>query len=244
MIVFVCEDFLATSNESQRDAKQARADFIDGMKAQLGGELEVAPKERKLGDGISSIDLWMTRDGEKVFAARLVTTALKGGASRFSMCGSRVPSSTGPAKCDRILELLSTEGPSRYLRPQVEPKFLGKKVAVPAGCNVDSVDWRFRITCGAVQLVVMELPQDTDLEAHVGQAAEAMRSAGGFVERAPKACKIGGASASCTVMGSDAKKSTAFFGAAVVESKPVYVHCAQPAHHQKPHALCEQLISF
>jgi hypothetical protein len=150
--------------------------------------------------------------------------------------------------CQKVLPFLAEKGPAPFRIPSSEPTFLGKPLAIPAGCEtVDASDKGFKVQCGETAVLVsMKVRKLEDLPSAVGAVSAALLSMAGATTGQNRDCRIGGVTVQCRTIhsGEGPNRVVAYIGGAEVENVPVVVACAQPADQTGVHPLCANVMTF
>ncbi len=246
--IFGCEGGLAASVGEYPDVAPEEALRVHAASLRTFGEVSTEPTEFSSGgQRWTAIRFAVSRpDGTAAFEGRAAAREVRAGTVRLVTCGGGEESPR--ARCDGILAALAEAGPAPFAQRPAAPTFLGRKVAIPKGCEVaDASEKRFRIRCGDVASVAsFELQSPDHIEKLSAAVVEQLRQGapGSTDEALP--CRIGGVRASCRVVraGADATATAIVIGGAVVRGTPVAVQCVQLASVKGVHPVCAGLVTF
>jgi hypothetical protein len=248
-IRFECDGFAAMIQELRDVAVKQALELHVGMLRSIGPDVASSPWPFKVGGKAWEGVQFSVKgdDGAVRFAGRFVAASLPSGVSRVVTCGIRGPGSQKP--CEEVLPLLASANLSAWKVAAGEPKFLGKRVAVPAGCEPRvATDSRLEIRCGdEAGLTTVRLASPADQGPVVDMLVEQLRAnIPGVTEVAARDCRIGGVPARCRVIRTGGDKAGGLFllGAAVVDGTAVSAMCAQGTEVKGVHPACAPVMEF
>jgi len=249
---FACGKVFASAQDvSSLPAPKAVESLLAGLKASLKGEMKTEKSTFSAGGRTwPSTRVTATKPGSsevniegQAFAFNLGKNTI-----RLLFCGGqRAPELEG--RCGKMLAALAAHGPAPFAPPLGEPKFLGQKIRIPAGCQtVDASDKQFRVACGETAFVssiqvssVKEIPKVQSM-----LVQQMISSVPGAAQEKDRPCSIGGVASTCKIItaGTGAARSIFYFGSAVVKKVPVLVQCAQLLSQKGVHKVCAEILSF
>ena len=226
------------------------ASQVAGLRAAIKGELTTTKASLNVDDkSWPGLRLELRRPGETkvVMAGHMLafTTAAK--APRLVLCMSQAARPELGERCNAILARLADEGPQAIkLAPQT-PLFLGKPVAVPAGCKVlEASETGFRIDCGeAAHVMLVRAASTADLSKLAQMLSDQLLNAiPGLVKKDPRSCRVGGVESRCAVYAAKDGSATFYIGTATVDGAPTLVECGQGAASKGLHPVCAPLLAL
>lgn len=230
--------------------------FTAGMRAVVGsiGELSTTvttfAAEGKEWPGVF-LSLHQPGETKNLIEGHLLVFESGEGAIRTAFCLSPPSQPVMIERCRRLLPMLADKGPAPFritpAEPTFLPTFLGKPLALPAGCKtLDASDKGFRVQCGAAALLSMRLSNLEELPMGLGVTSEMLLHAFRATPGEDRDCYIGGVMAKCRTFhaGEGPNRIVFYVGGAEVEKVPVVVACGQPADQTAVDPLCANVMTF
>jgi hypothetical protein len=250
-VQFLCGDLLVSVSDMPGvSAKETVPTVLAGIRSAVQGEVTTGEISFTAGGRTWPGTQISVRgpDGKVGYEGVLIAFDSGGGATRIVQCGSK-PGGAATERCPLLVPALADSGPAPYAVAPGEPRFLGRKVAVPKGCQtLEANDMGFRIACADGGFAAhVRLGRPEDMAKFVAALNEQLvRSIPGAAERPERACRIGGAKARCKVIAArnGAERFVFLVGAAQVKGVPVSVQCGQPEGRKGVHPVCAGLIGW